>query len=272
VTTESINAIGTSIHPVPIRGTGYSTYDLVHLLKSDGSTTALKLDKDGVLETPWFKVGFAYSNLNIFSTRCDYHIFNYDSGVDQDVVLTIWKGDALTPLFHITRWAGTDNEVTYQNLGTGDSGFVTASWLSQMKLDQSGSVTLCPPAPATTASLGMPFIPVCQGTPTGTSPMVTKTGTVGTGGGSSTTLTGVGTLFTTELSIGDTINIAAGTVRRVTAIASATSLTLSSAATLANGQSYTGPIKTGHAPMMLDPVNNRVVFFIGNGWKSAALS
>lgn len=67
---------------------------------------------------------------------------------------------------------------------------------------------------------------------------ISGTGTCGTGGASSATLTGSGTSFDTELRVGDYIIIGAN-VRVVTAIASATSLTMSAAATIANGTAFT---------------------------------
>lgn len=62
-------------------------------------------------------------------------------------------------------------------------------------------------------------------------------GTIGTGGSSSTTITGSGTAFLSDYAVGDVISCSAGS-RRVTAIASDTSLTVSSAITISNGTSY----------------------------------
>lgn len=59
-------------------------------------------------------------------------------------------------------------------------------------------------------------------------------GTAGTGGSSSTTLTGVGTRFR-RLAVGDLIGTAASGFRRILRIASDTSITLASAITLADG-------------------------------------
>lgn len=66
---------------------------------------------------------------------------------------------------------------------------------------------------------------------------ISGTGTVGTSG-SSTTLTGSGTAFDTELRVGDIIIIGANQ-RLVTAIASATSLTMGTAATITAGTAFT---------------------------------
>lgn len=61
-------------------------------------------------------------------------------------------------------------------------------------------------------------------------------GTIGTGGVSSTTLTGSGTNFLLDVAVNDLIGVNAGTVfSRVTAIASKTSLTVSTAFTISNG-------------------------------------
>lgn len=65
-----------------------------------------------------------------------------------------------------------------------------------------------------------------------------RTGTVGTGGTPSTTLTGVGTLFLSELSVGDIVHIGSN-LRIITAIANDTSLTMSASATISAGQSFT---------------------------------
>ena len=66
----------------------------------------------------------------------------------------------------------------------------------------------------------------------------TITGTVATNG--TTTVTGTGTAFDTELKVGDYIVIAGETVRQVKAIASATSLTVSVAcSTTASGKAVT---------------------------------
>lgn len=62
-------------------------------------------------------------------------------------------------------------------------------------------------------------------------------GTVGTGGSSSTTVEGVGTFFLRDFIVGDTLWTTSGS-RRITAIASNTSLTLQAALTLSNGTSY----------------------------------
>ena len=69
-------------------------------------------------------------------------------------------------------------------------------------------------------------------------------GTIGTGGGSSTTITGSSTAFSTDFIVGDVIWTASG-ARRITAIASNTSLTVESAITLSNGTSYK---RGGEAP------------------------
>lgn len=62
-------------------------------------------------------------------------------------------------------------------------------------------------------------------------------GTIGTGGSASATVTGVGSAFTTEANIGDVL-LADGVMTKITAIGSATSLTLAAPVTLAAGTSY----------------------------------
>lgn len=69
-------------------------------------------------------------------------------------------------------------------------------------------------------------------------------GTVGTGGSPSTTITGSSTKFLTDFMVGDVLWTGSG-ARRITAIASDTSLTVESSVTLANGTSYK---RGGEAP------------------------
>lgn len=69
-------------------------------------------------------------------------------------------------------------------------------------------------------------------------------GTIGTGGVSTTIITGSSTTFSTDFIVGDVI-WTAGAARRITAIASATSLTVESVVTIANGTSYK---RGGEAP------------------------
>lgn len=69
-------------------------------------------------------------------------------------------------------------------------------------------------------------------------------GAIGTGGVSSTTITGTGTAFSTDFVVGDVIWTASG-ARRITAIASSTSLTVESSVTIANGTAYR---RGGRAP------------------------
>ncbi len=66
---------------------------------------------------------------------------------------------------------------------------------------------------------------------------ITGTGTLGTSG-SSTTVTGTGTAFTTQLRVGDIITVGSN-VRLVTAIASDTSLTVGTAANITAGTAFT---------------------------------
>ena len=68
-------------------------------------------------------------------------------------------------------------------------------------------------------------------------PQLYTTGTVGTGGGSSTTVTGSGTAFTSAM-IGGSI-IVGGHMTNVVNVVSGTSLTVSPAVTVTNGTSYT---------------------------------
>ena len=60
----------------------------------------------------------------------------------------------------------------------------------------------------------------------------TLSGTVHTGGAASTVLTGVGTAFTTEVHVGDTLVLPGVGTRQVTAIGSAVALTLDAAVTI----------------------------------------
>lgn len=61
-------------------------------------------------------------------------------------------------------------------------------------------------------------------------------GTIGTGGSASTTITGTGTTFTSDIHIGDLIGASGGTTfASVTAVTSDTSLTVNSNLTIANG-------------------------------------
>lgn len=62
-------------------------------------------------------------------------------------------------------------------------------------------------------------------------------GTIGTGGASSATITGVGTSFLTDFIVGDVIWTASG-ARRISAIGNDLSLTVSDVITLANGTAY----------------------------------
>jgi hypothetical protein len=66
----------------------------------------------------------------------------------------------------------------------------------------------------------------------------TLTGTCGTGGASLTTITGSGTAFLTDFKVDDIIFPTGGTGRRITAIASNTSLTVESVITIANGTAF----------------------------------
>jgi len=63
-------------------------------------------------------------------------------------------------------------------------------------------------------------------------------GTIGTGGSSSTTITGSGTSFETDFQVGDVIHTVYNGTQRITAIASNTSLTVANAMTIANGTTY----------------------------------
>lgn len=78
----------------------------------------------------------------------------------------------------------------------------------------------------------------------GCSQSASLSGSIGTGGVSSTTITGTSTTFTTDFIVGDVIWTASGG-RRITAIASDTSLTVESAITLTNGTAYK---RNGEAP------------------------
>jgi hypothetical protein len=69
------------------------------------------------------------------------------------------------------------------------------------------------------------------------SPVAYSTGTAGTGGVFSVTVTGVGTSWTSSM-VGDEFIFADGTKRNVTAVANSTSLTISSATTEPNTSSY----------------------------------
>jgi hypothetical protein len=88
------------------------------------------------------------------------------------------------------------------------------------------------------------------------------TGTIGTGGSSSTTITGSSTTFTTDFIVGDVIWTSSG-ARRITAIGSNTSLTVESAITLTNGTTYR---RGGLAPntfynqyeVLTDPFNTAI--------------
>lgn len=64
-----------------------------------------------------------------------------------------------------------------------------------------------------------------------------NTGTIGTGGSASTTVTGVGTSLTTEANIGDLL-LVDGQFYKITGVASNTSLTVSHNITLADGKKY----------------------------------
>jgi hypothetical protein len=64
-----------------------------------------------------------------------------------------------------------------------------------------------------------------------------NTGTIGTGGVSSSTVTGTSSLFTTEANLGDYL-LCDGVMSTITAINSATSITVSPAVVIANGTKY----------------------------------
>lgn len=89
-----------------------------------------------------------------------------------------------------------------------------------------------------------------------------NTGTVGTGGASSATITGSSTVFLTEANIGD-LFLANGIATAISGVANDTSLTLEEAVTLSNGSSYSiitpATLHEGaHRITAVDPGNTRI--------------